>query len=463
MYFQNWLADLRKTFKPGDFSRKYPAKRCRLSLEHLENRVTPSHTVSIVVPPALDVTNVAEGTPVTLTSNVAGTGTGTVTYNWQVTGGAVTTVGGNTGTSFSFTPNDNAALQVTLTVTDASDLDNNPATDDTHATSATPVNLTVNNVPPQNLAITGPTSAVRGQTLTYTSSFTDPGSADTFTYAWSVTRNGSPFVLPVGTVTNQATFSFIPVDSATYVVSLTVTDDDGGSAVATTTVTVTGAAMQGNDLVVGGTVKNDSIVIVPAPIKMGKGKPTFGVKVLLNGRSLGTFQPTGAIIVLGQAGNDNIQMAGSIQVDGILFGGDGKDRLKGGAGNNVLVGGAGNDLLIGGKNNDLLIGGAGADNLIGGPGDDILIGDMTTFDTNQTALAAILAEWNSSNSYEDRIKNLTGTAGGLNNGNFLILGNTVLTDGFRDKMTGASGLDWFLSVDGTDKITGKGWMEKLNS
>ena len=52
---------------------------------------------------------------------------------------------------------------------------------------------------------------------------TDPG-ADTFTYAWAVTKNGSPFT--TGTTKD---FTFVPDDEGLFTVSLVVTDDDGGS------------------------------------------------------------------------------------------------------------------------------------------------------------------------------------------------------------------------------------------
>ena len=51
-----------------------------------------------------------------------------------------------------------------------------------------------------------------------------PGTADTFTYVWGVTKNGDPD----GSGTD-AEFTFTPDEIADYEVTLTVTDDDGGS------------------------------------------------------------------------------------------------------------------------------------------------------------------------------------------------------------------------------------------
>ena len=106
---------------------------------------------------------------------------------------------------------------------------------------------------------------MRGQALSYTGSFTDPGTADTHTLAWTVTFGGS--VVATG---SGSAFSFVPTDAGTYQVSFTVTDDDGGTATTTTTVTVGVMAVQADPLnpgqgllVVGGTTANDIITVTP--------------------------------------------------------------------------------------------------------------------------------------------------------------------------------------------------------
>ncbi|HMC67265.1 MAG TPA: calcium-binding protein, partial [Gemmataceae bacterium] len=207
-------------------------------------------------------------------------------------------------------------------------------------------------------------------------------------------------------------------------------------------------------LVVQGTLGNDTIVFTP-------GGNTGDISVKLNGASLGTFHPTGRIIAYGLAGDDDIQVAGSIDLSAWLFGGDGNDRLKGGNGPNVLEGGAGDDLLVGGSGRDLMVGGGGADRIIGNGGDDILIGGYTSYDALDAALCAVMAEWTSNHDFATRVANINdqmnspGFANRLNGNFFLIdagVGQTVFNDSSKDVMTGSAGSDWFFA--GTaDKIT----------
>lgn len=428
--------------------------RSKLAVEALEDRLALSHTAAIVEPASL---NVNEGTTVQFGSDVTGTN---ITYSWSVTDAANAVVATGDSATFSYTPADNGTYTVTLSTTDGVDTLTDNAT------------LTVENVAPQGL-ISGPASVLRGQSATYTANFTDPGSADTFTYAWTVTQNGSAVTLPEGTVTSAKTFTFTPSTNGNYVISVTVTDDDDGPASATLPVTVSAVAMQGADLAVSGTAGNDTIVFTPAPIKSttpgsphGKGKPaitgkpTMGVQVLINGVSQGVFQPTGSLIAMGLDGDDNIQVAGGIRLNTVLLGGAGNDRLKGGNGSNVLVGGDGDDRLIGGNKNDILIGGAGSDRLNGGAGQDILVAGSTSVDTDTTALTALLTQWTTTDQYATRIATLSGTGTGTE---LRLGGATITDDGVVDYLTGAAHLDWFLTGETTDKLPGKLKGETLNN
>src|SRR5262249_50810447 len=154
------------------------------------------------------------------------------------------------------------------------------------------------------------------------------------------------------------------------------------------------------------------------------------VRVTLDKVSLGTFTPTGHILVYGQGGKDTIKlqpyMVGStsyyIHVPALLYGeGSGGDHISaaGSAANNVLSGHGSNEVLTGGHGRDLLIAGTGAATLNAGVGDDILIGGSTNYDIGSNpgmtyaqqlaALDAIMAEWGSADPYATRLSALGGS------------------------------------------------------
>jgi hypothetical protein len=181
----------------------------------------------------------------------------------------------------------------------------------------------------------------------------------------------------------------------------------------------------GNMLVVDGTPGNDTINFSP-------GHHRGDVMVTLNGVTSGPFHPDTRIVAFGYGGNNHLTVSDHIRLPAWLDGGDGNNVLEGGGGNNVLLGGAGNDTLIGRGNRDLLIGGGGQDDLLGLGKGDILISGSTRFDNNQTALAAILNEWTSHKSYQQRVDDLTDVANhafsGRLNGNFFLVPATMQND-----------------------------------
>jgi hypothetical protein len=227
-------------------------------------------------------------------------------------------------------------------------------------------------------------------------------------------------------------------------------------------------------LYVGGTSAADVITFTPADVN---GKVAASISNLSTGnraKSLGTFSPTGHIVAYGLAGNDTIQMVSatiggkviSLSNPAMFFGGDGNDTLIGGPGNDVLVGGAGNDILVGGGGTDLLIGGTGLDKLYSGTvakpqsntaGGSILIGDSTKYDTNEQALASILAQWASPQPYATRTANLLAATNPVK-----LTSTTVLNDSAVDQIFGGGGWDWFWNISGTDAIAGRKTGTRLN-
>jgi hypothetical protein len=137
----------------------------------------------------------------------------THTFGWTVVADNGQVVPGGTSQNFSFTPFDNGTYTVTFTVTDTQG-----------ALDADSAVVTVSNLPP--ITDAGPEQTVNeGQQADFVGSFTDPGSNDTHTMAWTVVDSGG------GTVGNGSglNFSFTPDDNDTFTVTFSVTDDDGGS------------------------------------------------------------------------------------------------------------------------------------------------------------------------------------------------------------------------------------------
>jgi Ca2+-binding RTX toxin-like protein len=158
-----------------------------------------------------------------------------------------------------------------------------------------------------------------------------------------------------------------------------------------------------NSLLIGAALSGSTIRVTPVGKQTGALTDSVQVSIdrvtQINTATGGTtFTGFNTITIYGQAGNDDLEVAGSIQKNANFFGSGGNDRMKGGAGNNILVGGAGNDLIIGGSGRDILIGGGGDDKLVGGPGGDILIAGFTDFDNscdlaNAAMLIKILSAW----------------------------------------------------------------------
>lgn len=165
-----------------------------------------------------------------------------------------------------------------------------------------------------------------------------------------------------------------------------------------------------------------------------------------------------AATLTGGAGNNTLDahsFAGKTYLGGlagndVLLGGSTTDTLDGGDGNDWLSGGNGYDTLRGGAGRDALVGGLGIDKLNDSTlanshsGDDILIGGRTNFDTNRTAITAIMAAWGGAGTFQQRITKLKTTGVGANQA-FKLNSSTVTDDGQADSLFGGSDSDWFFA------------------
>ncbi len=190
---------------------------------------------------------------------------------------------------------------------------------------------------------------------------------------------------------------------------------------------------------VGGTAKADKI-----QLKTVSGKVT----VYLNSALLGSFSPTGNVIVYGQDGNDTISVD-PIGHGVLAYGNAGNDTITVKSDKAILLGGDGNDKLTGGTARDILIGGLGIDVFSGGGDEDILIGGNTTYDNmteaNQKALLLIQKEWiRKDATHAVRISHLTGASRGYNYPFYFTTGATgatVFPKQTGEKVATATG-DW---------------------
>ena len=352
------------------------------------------------------------------------------------------------------------------------------ATDSDGAATTTRFNLTVNNVAPDAVNdnySTPQATLLTGNVITGGGADTDPAGANDPLTAVAVngvaSNVGQAIALSNGTLTVNADGSFSYQPDTTFVgtesFTYTISDGDGGFDTATATIVVNAAAGGsiltvvdtccdgGTALLITGTSANDHIVVAP-------GSTSATLQVNVNGVLSTVARPSGRIIVLGLAGNDNIQIAGAISNSVWLYGDEGDDRLNAGnvsPGGNLLFGGDGNDDLLGGNGRDVLIGGQGADKITANSGDDILIAGLTTHDARNSAAheefwCNVLHEWTETDPFATRVNRLR-TGSGHTGAN---LRASVLDDNSAnqiDQLQGSSGNDWFLLESGEDKITGQ--------
>ena len=355
-----------------------------------------------------------EGAPITLTAVVNNSDiNGTFEYAWTIyRGGEAYATGSNP--TITFTPDDNGIYGVLLAVLDSDEVLGFAQTE-----------IDVQNVAP-TAGINGPTTGTEGAAITLTSDVTDPGLLDTFSYLWTVTKDGNPYA--TGT---EAGLTFTPDDNGAYAASLMVTDKDGGegsasaevdvlnvaptvTAIAGPSVGVRSQAMSfvasytdpgtldthtvawqvvdaGGAVVAAGT--GTAIGFAPADLGTyhvnvvvtdkdgGVGTGSAAVQVQAAGILTDPVDGQPALFVGGSLGADKIDVKRGSQAGTVAvyignqlvntFDGQSLARI-------VIFGGAGDDDIKIAPNlppiSVELYGGAGDDKLAGGPGNDIIVG-----------------------------------------------------------------------------------------
>jgi len=139
-------------------------------------------------------------------------------------------------------------------------------------------------------------------------------------------------------------------------------------------------------------------------------------------------------------------------------------NVTGSIGNDMLVGDANANVLIGGARRNVIIDGSGSDAVTGGGGDNILIGGSTIWDSNMTALQAIMQEWTNPNLTFDARVNALRRGIVVNNVTYALNRNTVTADNSPDNLIGGHGQNWFF-FDFDDTINngaGPGANDRVN-
>jgi hypothetical protein len=283
------------------------------------------------------------------------------------------------------------------------------------------------------LSVSGPNAGYLNEPLTYTlTPIGDPaGTVFTDNINWG---DGSPTQTVTGPSGTQVTHAYRTAGSA----DLTITASDQGGRTAswseyvftaplTVAIQTDPAHTSQQMLIMTDTGGNDNI-------KLGSAA-NDGVSLDVGVQNLGAIAPTNgnpfALVMVFGGYADNID-ASNLATSSVLVGGSGNGY--------ALIGGSARNLLIAGTE--------GYATLIAGPAGDILIGGTTSYDSNTTALAYIMAEWDSSDGYSTRLSKIS-NGGGLN-GSYVLNTTTVFYNGVTDYLYGyssASGnsLDWFFA------------------
>jgi hypothetical protein len=171
-------------------------------------------------PPAL----AANSSAVTVNEGTAPTNTGTYSdpdgdsVTLSASTGSVTKTGTSSGTWSWTQPASDEGPAQTVTIT---------ANDGNGFTASSVFTVQSLAVAPTAKIVTDPVSIPEGTVETFTGTATSPDADDNktgFTYTWSVTKDGNPYVSGSG-----ASFSWAPNDEGTYVVTFTAIDDGGMS------------------------------------------------------------------------------------------------------------------------------------------------------------------------------------------------------------------------------------------
>ncbi|UBV44766.1 PKD domain-containing protein (plasmid) [Deinococcus taeanensis] len=233
-----------------------------------------------------------EGSPIILdASGSSDPNADTLTYEWDLDNDGTYDV---SGAQYTLTPADNGASTVGLKVTDSSG-----------ASSTDTATVTVSNVNPVvgALSVTPATPVAVGSSVSLSTTFTDPSSADTHTaqVSWGDGATSSSNIPAAGPRAVNAGHAY--TTPGIYTVTTTVTDDDGGVGTSSYEYVVV-YDPAGGFVTGGGTIQSPLGAYMADPALTGKA--TFG---FVSKYQKGATVPTGNTEFQFHAGNFNFKSA----------------------------------------------------------------------------------------------------------------------------------------------------------
>jgi hypothetical protein len=288
--------------------------------------------------------------------------------------------------------------------------------------------------------LAGQPNGVPGQALPFTLTASQNGipANARFTYQIDWTGKGSPVTTVAGP--SGLTVNHVYPAAGSYTIRLTVLDAVGAVVQrATQAVTIASVALEMNPsdntttvLAIGAAAAGGTFVLAPST-------GAVPVAVTVNGAAQtipAPPSPIGLIVAFGQGGNDVIRESGTVGIPAILVGGGGVNRLS-------AAGSSANNLLIGGSTSTLQAGNA----------DDVLLAGSTVYDANLQALSALMAEWASTDTYTNRVRDLFGNGPGGLNGSYHLNAQTVVRNTALSQLVGGtSGSSWFWFSESSQRM-----------
>ncbi|HEX3314726.1 MAG TPA: hypothetical protein VHR72_07520, partial [Gemmataceae bacterium] len=242
----------------------------------------------------------------------------------------------------------------TITFSQAGDSNHNAATVVIETVTAQKAN--------QTITVTKAAPASAASSATFSVSATSSSGlavAIAATGALSGSGVGAATITVAGT-SGSGTVTFSQLGNANFNAATMVVETT--TVASTTPVTGAGITVVGNALVVVGGAKSNDQIEISAVGRSNTGSTGVKVTAVLDGKRITTTytQSFTTITITGYAGNDNIELAGTLTIAAVVHLGNGNNHVELGNGNSTVTLGTGNNRVEAGNGTDVVtIGSAG--------------------------------------------------------------------------------------------------------